>query len=66
MSAPIRHLAIATTLVLSALLATRADAQDTGQLFDATVLHELHLTLHTDDWTRLRDGYCRTPTIRPT
>ena len=57
MSAPIRHLAIATTLVLSALLATRADAQDTGQLFDATVLHELHLTLHTDDWTRLRDGY---------
>lgn len=48
-------------LALVALFAGRADAQDTSsstdQFFDASVLHVLKLSLHSDDWRRLKETY---------
>jgi spore coat protein CotH len=48
-------------LALVAILAGRADAQDTSsstdQFFDASAVHVLKLSLHSDDWRRLKETY---------
>jgi spore coat protein H len=47
-------------LALVALIAGRADAQDApnvDQFFDGAVVHVVRLSVHADDWRRLKDAY---------